>query len=73
MHDVGPAADPLDDKYSGSSQRPQLECQALSDFMMLGLPTGRTGDDDLQVTQPVEDRLGVLVGTLECLLDDGPE
>jgi len=73
MHDVRPAADPLDDQHARSGGWPQLECHSLSDFVMLGLPTGSTGDDDLQVTQPVEARLGVLVGTPECLLDHGPE
>ena len=73
MNDVWPAADPLDDKHARPGSWPQLKCHSLSDFVMLGLPAGGTGDDDLQVTQPVEARLGVLVGALEGLLDHGPE
>lgn len=73
MHDMWSAADPLDDQHPGAGERPQLERHTLSDFVMPGIATRRTRDDDLQIIQPVEARLGVFVGTPERLLDHGPK
>lgn len=73
MHDVGAAADPVDDEHAGSGTRPQLKRQSPLQFMVLDTPRWRSRDDDLQIADLEKARLDVLFNSSKCRIDHGPQ
>ena len=73
VHHIWTAADPLDHEHAGTGSRPQLKSQSLADFMMLCASRRRARNDGLQISEPEEACLDMVLDAAECRVDDGPQ